>query len=394
MPPSTPAPKEYGDDIFDHTRMSFGDHIDTLRTHLIRALYGLGICLTFGFVLDMIGAQLGIRSLGVGRPMVEVITEPAQEQVRAFYMRRNERIVGKLTSNQSNPEEVQRIRAKLKDNDQDISQLSSEERKTLLGAPVEMPVILPAPDFDKLMNDRYGIAPKGVAAEDAEIATKLKVYPAHLNYLSNVGETFLENRQFMKTQSATEAFMVYFKVSLLCGVVLASPWIFYQLWSFIAAGLYPHEKRHVHLYLPFSIGLFITGVLLCQFVVLPGAVKALIGFNNWVELDPDLRLNEWLGFAIILPLVFGVSFQTPLVMFFFNRIGMFSAADYWSKWRYALFILAMFAAIITPTPDIVTMLYLFIPMFGLYGLGAAVCYYFPPRWQNIDENDREDQVAV
>jgi sec-independent protein translocase protein TatC len=393
--PSRPKHQDYSDDIFDHTRMSFGDHIEVLRRHLLRALMGLGLCLIGGFILDSIGAALNIKSLGVGRPMLEVIVEPAENQVRAFYARRNERALTKLAQVQSDPSEVERIQKKLKDNDFDTNLLTSEEVRILRGAPQEMPVIVPGSEFDKLLQDRYGIAAKEGTKPTDELNLKLRVYPAHLNYFNNVGETILENRQYMKTQSATEAFMVYFKVSLLCGVVLSSPWIFYQLWSFIAAGLYPHEKRHVHLYLPFSVILFITGVLICQFIVLPGAVKALIAFNNWVELDPDMRLNEWLGFALMLPLVFGISFQTPLVMFFFNRIGMISAQAYWSKWRYAVFVLAVFSAIITPTPDIVTMMYLFCPMFGLYVLGAAICHFFPPSPSDWDDEERAaEQVAV
>jgi len=175
--------------------------------------------------------------------------------------------------------------------------------------------------------------------------------------------------------------------------VLASPWIFYQIWAFIAAGLYPKEREYVYKFLGPSIGLFLTGVFLCQFIVLPGAVKALIAFNDYVDLDPDLRLNEWLGFALLLPIVFGISFQTPLVMFFFNRIGTFSWEDYWSKWRYAVIILAFFSALITPTPDAITMSYLFVPMFGLYMVGVAVCKFFPPSHEQFADDD-EEQVAV
>jgi len=142
------------------------------------------------------------------------------------------------------------------------------------------------------------------------------------------------------------------------------------------------------------VGLFLAGAALCQFVVLPGAVKALLGFNSYVDLDPDLRLNEWLGFAIMLPLVFGISFQTPLVMFFLNRMGLFTAQAYWQKWRYAVFIMLLFSAIITPTPDVVTMMYLFVPMFGLYVMGVLICYYFPPRWQTHPYVMDETQVGV
>src|SRR5439155_12176307 len=124
----------------------------------------------------------------------------------------------------------------------------------------------------------------------------------------------LERPATLTTLSISEGFMVYFKVSLLCGLVLASPWVFYQIWAFIAAGLYPHEKRYVHVYLPFSLGLFLVGVLICEFLVMPKAVEALLWFNEWIGLEPDMRLNEWLGFAIWMPVIFGLSFQTPLAM--------------------------------------------------------------------------------
>jgi sec-independent protein translocase protein TatC len=377
------------DDIFAHSRMSFGDHIEELRKYLLRAIYGLLVVLFGGFILDNVGKETGYDYLGIGRPMLQVIVEPAESQVRAFYGRRYEKALTKLAESQSDPAEVKRVQAKLEANDLDTSRLNDRERAVLRGAAVEMPVILPV----KFLEDHFGLKPKDPAV--TEITVPLKVYPAQLNYLSNRGETLLENRQFMKTQSAQEAMVVYFKVAILCSFVVASPWIFYQVWSFVAAGLYPHERAYVYKFLGPSIGLFLAGVLLCQFVVLPGAVKALIGFNNWIELDPDLRLNEWLSFALLLPIVFGISFQTPLVMFFFNRLGTFGWKDYLSKWKYALIILAFVSAIITPTPDAITMAYLFVPMYGLYFLGIGVCWLFPPPHELDDaEAAAADQVAV
>src|SRR5205807_815567 len=109
-------------------------------------------------------------------------------------------------------------------------------------------------------------------------------------------------RPTLSTLSIQEAFMVYFKVCIVAGLVLASPWIFYQIWSFVAAGLYPHEKRYVNVFLPVSLGLFLVGVLVCQFLVIPKAIEALLFFNEWMNMEPDLRLNEWLTFAIMMPL--------------------------------------------------------------------------------------------
>jgi sec-independent protein translocase protein TatC len=381
------ASHDYPDDIFDTSRMSFGDHIEELRSRLIKALYGLGFCLFIGFILDYAGDQIGLPNLGIGRPMMKVITEPAEAQVRAFYERRNERARVRLITEKPDQTELERVQAKYEKADRDLSQLTEDEKRTLRGAPQPLPVRIPVAAFEKA----FGL--KAADPDQTHLDVTIETYPQHLHYLNIKGEGLLMNRQYMKTQSAQEAFMVYFKVSLLCGVILGSPVIFYQLWAFIAAGLYPHEKRYVHLYLPISVGLFLAGALLCQFVVLPGAVKALIAFNDWIDLDPDLRMNEWLGFAIILPIVFGASFQTPLVMFFLSRTRLLTYDVFLSYWRTAIFVLAVFAAVITPTPDVVTMMYLFVPMFGLYLIGVLVCYWFPPaKWD--DEDDAEAQVAV
>jgi len=392
------SPNEYPDDIFDHTKMSFGDHIEELRSRLIKAALALGVCLLLGFALDGIGETIGYDNFGVGRPMLKIITGPAEAQMRAFYYRRTDRAIDRLLEAEAaakryTPEEIAGFREKLHKYDGDSSGLTTEEWVALRGAPLEMPVTVPGEELDRALGERYGLTPKADAP--AEVSLTLKVVPSRLHYLNNKGETLLEIRQFMKTQSATEAFMVYFKVSLLCGVVIASPIIFYQFWAFIAAGLYPHEKKYVHRYLPFSVFLFLLGITICQFIVLPGAVKALLGFNNFLDLDPDLRLNEWLGFALVLPLVFGISFQTPLVMFVLSRIGMFTYKDYWAKWRYALIILAAMSALITPTPDAVTMLYLLVPLFGLYMFGIGLCYVFPATlrdWE--DDAEDESQIAV
>ena len=93
------------------------------------------------------------------------------------------------------------------------------------------------------------------------------------------------------TLNVQEAFMVWFKVCMVAGVVLGSPWIFWQIWMFVAAGLYPSEKRLVHVYLPVSLCVLI-GVVVCEWLVIPRAIEALLWFNEWMGLKPDMRLNE------------------------------------------------------------------------------------------------------
>jgi sec-independent protein translocase protein TatC len=380
---------QYPEDFFDDTRMSFGDHIEELRKRLIKALRALLFFLLIGFVLDYVGELTGHPSFGVGRPMLALIKEPVETQVRDFYNKRNQRSIQKLAEALSgeklSEDEAAALSARV--DEKGLTNLSAEERARLLGTPVEMPMVVPTGPLAEAL----GV--KGEPAK-AEIELRVKVYPGYLSYLSNKGETQLGTKQYVTVLSAPEGMMVYFKVSLLCGVVLGSPWIIYQIWAFVAAGLYPHEKRYVYKFLWPSVGLFVVGAVVCQFFVMPGAVKALLGFNLFIDVDPEIRLNEWLSFAILLPLVFGVSFQTPLVMFVLNRVGLFGWEDYWAKWRHAVMILAVLSAVLTPTPDVVTMLYLFVPTFGLYCLGVLICKYFPPAHELTAEASDDAALAV
>ena len=379
---------QYPDDIFADTRMSFGEHIDELRTRMIRALMGLFFCMVVGFILDAVGSSVGNKNIGIGRPMLDVIADPVESQVKEFYQRRNDKAVSEklktVAYSAITIERQQEIREKYFDAngkwDGDMTGLSEPEREALFGKPEQMLAVIPGSAFCK-------------KDEAKDVAVAIQVYPAIITYLSNKGEAALGSKKYLSTLSVQEAFVMYFKVTLICGIVLSSPWLLYQFWMFVGAGLYPHEKKMIGLFFWPSVGLFVGGVLLCQFVVLPGAVSALLKFNEFLGFDPEIRLREWIGLALILPLVFGISFQTPLVMIFLNRIGMFSAQDYLTKWRLACFVMAVFAALLTPTPDVVTMMYMFVPMFGLYLVGILFCHLFPG-FEDTPDEIPADEVAV
>jgi sec-independent protein translocase protein TatC len=184
------------------------------------------------------------------------------------------------------------------------------------------------------------------------------------------------------TLSAQEAFGIYIKAALLVGVVLASPWIFYQLWTFVAAGLYVHERKWVWTFLPISIGLFLAGAFIAFFFVFDFVLDYLLQFNAWLGLDPDPRISEWLGFVLIMPIGFGLGFQLPLVMLFLERIGVFDVAAYTSQWRTAVLVIVIVSAILTPA-DPYSLLFLAVPLCVLYFGGVALCRWFgdapPPR---------------
>jgi sec-independent protein translocase protein TatC len=380
---------EYPDDMFADTRMSLPDHIEELRYRMIAALKWLLFFLVIGFILDGIGGAVGNEKLGVGKPMLKVITDPVESQARDFYYRRAKKTHAEKIAqiSKAEPAESAALREEMK-NDPSLARLSSDQRRILLGDPSEMRVFIKVKQLEPVLGPAKAGMPE-------EIPLTLQVYPAEVSNLADTGATLTDSKQYLSTLSVQEGFVVYFKVSILCGIVLASPFIFYQFWAFVGAGLYPHEKKYVYIFFGPSLILFILGVLLCQFLVLPGAVKALLAFNEMLGFDPDIRLHEWLSLAIILPLVFGISFQTPLVMVFLNRIGLFTANDYLTKWRMACFIIAVFAALVTPTPDAITMLYLFVPMFALYLLGILICHLFPGFDPNeVEEVETAEEVAV
>lgn len=323
-------------DPFERTRMPFGDHLEELRVHLWRAIKGFGVIFLAVFVLDAVGYATS-TPVGVAWPVLQLIAHPVRDQLQRFQRQRLER---KLAVIGKEPRDLE-------------IEFDLRELARRLGLPAN---------------------PEG-GPEYAPIRGRVR--PETWLPLVEEIQRLLNDDASLKTTGPTEAMMVYFKTAAVCGLVLGSPWILWQLWAFVAAGLHPHEKRYVHRYLPFSLGLFLAGVLVCQFLVMPRAIEALLWFNDWLGIQPDLRLSEWVGFAVVLPVVFGVSFQTPLVMRLAEQLGLFSADDYRRRRRPAWFALAVFAAVLTPSLDAVSLLFLWIPMGLLYELGIVLCRLSP-----------------
>ncbi|HTU90874.1 MAG TPA: twin-arginine translocase subunit TatC [Gemmataceae bacterium] len=355
------------EDFFADTRMTFGDHLEELRLHLWRAFAGFGVALIFSFF--------------IGRYAVDFITAPVKDQLRAFYNRRVEKTMEELKSN-SNLQKVNQPTGFTK-----VYFLREQLQAALKGAPREEleKTKRPIRRHDATGNDEASLldrlmgraGDKDQVGEDEEVVKEEALVPLWISFgepLKSAGllqeaTRIVGDFDSMATLNIMEAFMVWFKVCLVCGFILGSPWIFWQIWMFVAAGLYSHEKRLVHVYLPVSLGLFLIGVLMCEFLVIPRAIEALLWFNEWLGFKPDLRLNEWLSFAIWMPLIFGLSFQTPLVMMFVARLGIVNADSFRNKRRIAWMVLAVFAALITPTPDALSMLFLWVPMCLLFELG-------------------------
>jgi sec-independent protein translocase protein TatC len=197
---------------------------------------------------------------------------------------------------------------------------------------------------------------------------------ARLNLLSLI--SWRPVRVRFQVLNAQEAFMIWMKAGIVTGLVLASPYIFYQIWIFVAAGLYPHEKHYVYLYLPISLALFFGGASLAFVFVFQPVLDFLFTFNRGMNADFDPRIGEWLSFVLILPIGFGISFQLPLVMLFLNRIGVASLEFYIQQWRIAILIICVVSMVLTPA-DPVSMLLMAAPLCLLYVLGILMCKYMP-----------------
>jgi sec-independent protein translocase protein TatC len=180
----------------------------------------------------------------------------------------------------------------------------------------------------------------------------------------------------VQTLNAQEAFMIWIKAAVISGLVIASPWIFWQIWLFVAAGLYPHERKYIWVFLPFSILLFLAGAAMAFFFVFEPVLNFLFTFNKAMNIDPDPRISEWLGFVLFLPVGFGISFQLPLVMLFLHRIGIFTVESYLKKWRIAILVIFVAAMLLTPA-DPVSMLLMAVPLTVLYFSGVGLCAWMP-----------------
>jgi len=174
----------------------------------------------------------------------------------------------------------------------------------------------------------------------------------------------------------TDGFFIWLKAGLVTGACLSFPWVFYCIWTFVAEGLYPAERKYVHYFLPISIVLFVAGVLLAYFFVFEPVLNFLFSFNAQMGIAPEMRINDWLSFVLMLPLGFGIAFQLPLVMLFLNRINIFTIEAYLAKWRIAVMCIFVLSMFLTPA-DPISMMLLAVPLTLLYFLGVAMCRYMP-----------------
>lgn len=166
----------------------------------------------------------------------------------------------------------------------------------------------------------------------------------------------------------------YIKIALIAGLILSSPWVFYQIWMFIAAGLYPHEKKYVQTAIPFSTVLFVSGALFFLLYVAPWTLKFFIVFNKGaLGINSNFTFTDYISFITMLMLVFGVAFQTPIAIFILTKTGLVTIQALGKSRKFVILIIFIVAAIVTP-PDVVSQVTLAIPLYALFELGILLSW--------------------
>lgn len=184
--------------------------------------------------------------------------------------------------------------------------------------------------------------------------------------------------------SYPEAFFTYIKLALVCGIFVASPVILYQLWAFIAPGLYEHEKKWAMPFVIASTIFFVGGAMFGYFVVFPAAFNFLAGYaNSNLALFPSMA--EYFTLTIRLLLGFGIAFELPILMVFLGLVGIIDAAMLSRNRKYAILIIFTAAAIITPTPDILNQILLAGPLLLLYELSILLVWLIARKRRSVDE---------
>ncbi|MFM7975627.1 MAG: twin-arginine translocase subunit TatC [Pirellula sp.] len=330
-----------GDDLFEKSSMTFGEHLEELRIALVKS----SIWLALGMV---VGLLLATR-------VVSYMQGPLEKSLENFYKKQSIQEMSKSSGSEVSPD----LQAWMKAN--------------------------------KVVSQYVWIDPRRLVLKDSEPSSpEVQDIPKPTaEYLANADSDGLPDpskmmkvRMFVGVKASTEAlglqepFMIWLKAAFVVAAVVGSPGIFYHLWQFVAAGLYPHERKYVYFFLPTSLILFWSGAFLAFFVIFQLVIDFLLDFNASMGIGASPRLTDYMSFALFLPLGFGIAFQLPLVMLVLERLGIFSVETYLSQWRIAVLAIAFISMILTPA-DMASMIGMGVPLVGLYFIGIAMCKYLP-----------------
>jgi sec-independent protein translocase protein TatC len=191
----------------------------------------------------------------------------------------------------------------------------------------------------------------------------------------------------------TDPFNLYLKIAILAGLFLTSPFVLYQVWMFISPGLYRKEKRYVMPFMVSTITLFTLGGYFGYRIAYPRALDFFIGFSG--QFQPMITVGEYTQLFLSIVLGMGLIFEMPILVFFLAFMGIMTPSFMVKNFRYAILVIFVLAAIVTPTPDIVNMCVFAAPMLALYALSIGVAWIVHPKQRQArreKEKEKEKQA--
>lgn len=224
------------------------------------------------------------------------------------------------------------------------------------------------------------------------IAVIVVVIPAWLfskdiyNILSRPVTRYLPEGTKLAYTHLTAPFMLYIKVSFLAAIFVTAPFIFLQLWYFVAPGLYKKEKKYVYPFVIFTSFFFILGASFGYFVAFPFACNFFLKMGS--EFQPVITVDQYFSLALRLLLGIALVFEMPTLVFFLSRMGIITSRWMIKNFKYAVLAVFIIAAVITPSPDMINQSILAVPMLFLYGLSLLIAFIFEKKKAKRKSEDK------
>jgi len=174
--------------------------------------------------------------------------------------------------------------------------------------------------------------------------------------------------------SPEEAFLIYMRIGILSGFTISMPVLLHQLWGFCSPAMEERVKKHSVFFIASCFVSFVAGALFAYFILLPPALKFLLGFAK-EDLEPVISAGKYISFVTGIIFASGLVFQMPVLSFILAKLGVINSRDLRKKYKYAIVIVFIVAAVITPTPDVFNMLMLAFPMLLLYELSIWISFF-------------------
>jgi sec-independent protein translocase protein TatC len=345
-------------------QMSFLDHLDELRKRLIQSVIAIAIAFAVGF--------------GFSKQIYDFLAVPVKTEARKARLSREAKLIG--------PDTREALTKNLKEGDvlqytftlDSVIEASKSPDKTET-IKVPMGTTIPAKIIKKDGSLTAVLAQNWILGKT--------VIPQDRELLEVLGEAAplpgFDVRDDLVITKVGGAFTLYMTVALYTAIALAIPFLLYQLWAFVAPGLYQHEKKYVIPVLTMGTLLFIIGATFAYKIAFPAACNFLLGWQEGFQ--TLLNAEDYLDLILIMMLGLGLVFQIPTLAFILGRIGLVTPRLLLRWWRHAVVIIVIIAAIITPTPDAQTLLIFAVPMWLLYFMSVGIVWLFGKPRKNDDE---------